>query len=55
MENTSYTLTVKEDKDTRDLYITFPSDVLKELGWSEDTNLEWKQIDDNRWSIQKVK
>ena len=52
---TSHTLTVQEDKDTGDLYLTFPPDVLKELGWTEDTKLEWKQIDDNRWSIQEVK
>ena len=55
MSETSYTLTVEEDKTTGDLYLTFPPDVLEELDWTEETELEWKELDNNRWSIQKVK
>jgi len=51
---TSYTLTVEEEKDTGELFLTFPPDVLDELGWTENTILKWTQIDDIRWSIQKV-
>ena len=50
----SHTLIVEEDKTTGDLYITFPPDVLKELKWDINTELEWTQLDDKRWSLHKV-
>ena len=54
MTDTSHTLIVEEDEDSGDLYLTFPPEVLEALGWEIDTKLEWVQLDDNRWSIQKV-
>ena len=49
------TATVQKDKDTGELYIEIPQDVLIELDWTTNTELEWQQIDNDRWSIQKVK
>lgn len=36
----SYILEVQED-DNGDLFITFPDEVIEELGWQEDDILEW--------------
>jgi bifunctional DNA-binding transcriptional regulator/antitoxin component of YhaV-PrlF toxin-antitoxin module len=36
----SYILEVQED-DNGDLFITFPDDVIEELGWQEGDILEW--------------
>ncbi len=36
----SYILEVQED-DNGDLFITFPDDLIEELGWEEDDILEW--------------
>ena len=55
MTETSHTLIVEEDEDSGDLFLTFPPEVLKALDWEIDTQLEWVPLDDNRWSIQKVK
>jgi hypothetical protein len=36
----SYILEVQED-DNGDFFITFPDDLIEELGWEEDDILEW--------------
>ncbi len=36
----SYILEVQEDENG-DLFITFPDEVIEELGWQEDDILEW--------------
>lgn len=36
----SYILEVQED-DNGDLFITFPDEIIEELGWQEDDILEW--------------
>jgi len=49
-----YTLEIKEDPQTGDLYIEFPQEVIEELGWSEQTVLEWQDLQNGSFSIQKV-
>ena len=43
--NNVYTTTVEEDE-SGDLYITLDPSVLNQLGWTEETLLEW-ELDDN--------
>jgi len=50
----SYTVIVEEDNKSGDLYITFPQNVIEQLGWDENTDLKWIQLDNDRWSIQKI-
>ena len=54
MSTTFYTLTVESDNETGELYITLPQEVIDNLKWDENTDLEWKKLDNNRWSIQKT-
>lgn len=49
---TSYLTEVKEDPLNGDLYIEFPPEFLKELGWGENDELIWEQIE-HGWSIRK--
>ena len=41
-----YTLQVQESKDG-ELYLQFPEDVIKTLGWHEDDVLEWTYASDH--------
>ena len=50
---TSYTVTLEEEND--DLVLPIPEDILKELGWEEDDELEWDiNQDDNSIILRKV-
>ena len=48
-----YTLNVEGSGD--DLYITFPDEVLKEVGWKEGDSIKWEQQDDGSFILSKVK
>ena len=51
--NTSYTVTLEQDGD--DLLLPIPEDILKELGWEEDDELEWDiNQDDNTIILRKI-
>lgn len=49
------TTTVFEDPDTGELCIYLPEDMLRHLGWDEDTELEWHEDENGAWSLKKVK
>ena len=46
-------LTVEEDPDTGDCMLTFPEDLLAEAGWTEGDTLEWKDLGNGSWQLQK--
>ena len=45
--------TIKE-RDNGELYLEFPDELTKEMGWHEGDTLEWKDNSDGSWTIQKV-
>jgi hypothetical protein len=49
----SWTVTVEEDKETGDLMLPFPPDLLSQMGWSEGTELWWDVNDDGNIYIKK--
>ena len=49
----THILTVESDEETGDLYITFPPGILEAIGWTEDDELEWTAIDNERWQLSK--
>jgi len=53
-DTSSHILTVEEDKDTGDLYITFPPGILESLGWTSNDTLEWTPMPDDKWQLTKV-
>lgn len=48
-----WTITVKEDGKTKELYIEFPPDALNQVGWDEGDTLIWEELDNGNWSIKK--
>ena len=50
---TSWTLVVEEDPETGDGILTFPEDMLSQTGWREGDVLEWKDLGDGSWSLEK--
>jgi len=39
---TNFTTTVQEYDDTEELYIEIPESIIKQLGWNEGTEIDWK-------------
>lgn len=50
----SWTITVEEDPDTKDLILPLPQDMLEMQGWKEGDILEWQDNGDGSWSLVKV-
>ena len=45
-------LTVKEDSDG--MYLEFPDELVKELGWELGDTIRWTELDDGTWQLEKV-
>jgi hypothetical protein len=56
MTNTSsWELTVVEDPNSGDLFLTLPDDLLSRNGWSTGDILQWKDNEDGSWLLTKTK
>lgn len=53
MNKQSWTLDVKEDPDTGDAIIEFPTDLLEAAGWQEGDVLEWKELNNGAYQLTK--
>lgn len=53
MTYTKWTATVQQDSDSDDLYIVFPPDLIEEMGWKENDQLNWTDNKDGTFSISK--
>ena len=53
MANT-WTVTVEEDPQTKELVMPLPVDLLAQMGWAEGTELFW-DIKDRHWLIKEKK
>lgn len=42
-----------EDKETGDLILPIPQELLDRLGWREGDTLDWKQDPQGRWILSK--
>jgi hypothetical protein len=51
--NKSWTLVVEEDKDTNELLITLPDDLLKAAEWQVGDTLEWIDNFDGTYTLVK--
>jgi len=54
MSKKSWTITVEEDPDTKELILPLSEELLKEFGWDIDTELTWEDLGNGSWSIKKV-
>ena len=48
-----WALTVEEDPETGDGILTFPPDLLEATGWKEGDTLEWIDLKNGSWQLQK--
>lgn len=49
-----WTVTLEEDKQTKELILPLPKDLLEQMGWDEGTELYWN-IKDGKWIIMEKK
>jgi len=48
-----WTITPEEDPETGELVITFPPDLIAQVGWQEGDTLKWKMHDDGSLTLEK--
>lgn len=48
-----WTLPVQEDPETKELMLTFPPELLSQMGWDFGDVLEWSDNEDGSWSLSK--
>ena len=46
-----WTITLEEDKETGDLYLPLPDDLLLQMNWSEGTELQWIDNKDGTFTL----
>jgi hypothetical protein len=51
----TWTTELVEDPDTKEILLTFPEDLIKELEWEEGTLLCWSITTDNKLMLVKAK
>lgn len=44
---------VKENQETKELYLNLPVDALSQVGWDEGNILIWEELDNGNWRISK--
>lgn len=49
----TWTLPIEEDPDTKDLMLTFPPDLLSQMGWDFGDVLTWSDNNDGSWTLSK--
>jgi hypothetical protein len=50
----SWTLNIEEDPESGDAILTFPPDLLKQVGWKEGDTLNWVDQKNGSWLLKKV-
>ena len=50
-----WTVTIEEDKETGELLLPFPPDLLSQMGWIEGTELFWQDQEDGTYIITEKK
>ena len=54
MTDDSYTVIVQQMQDSDELYFEIPDQVLKRLGWGEDTEVEFTVVDNEGFKLTRV-
>lgn len=49
----SWVIALEEDKDTGDLIIPFPDDLLVQAGWNIGDTIQWTDNKDGSWTLSK--
>lgn len=49
----SWTVQVRENGKTKELYLEFPEGCLDQMGWDTGDTLVWKELSNGDWSLTK--
>jgi len=49
----SWTIQVRENGKTKELFIELPPEALAQVGWDIGDDLIWEELDDQVWSLKK--
>lgn len=49
----SWTIQVRQDGKTKELYLELPPEALAQVGWDIGDDLIWEELDSNSWSLKK--
>jgi hypothetical protein len=49
----TWTLTIEEDPDTKELVLPFTQEILNTVGWKEGDVIVWKKNDNGTWTLKK--
>jgi hypothetical protein len=44
---------LKENQETKELYLDLPLDALSQVGWDEGDTLIWEELDNGNWRLSK--
>ena len=53
--NKTYTVDVQQDKETEDVFVELPPELMKGLGWKTGDDLKWDETKDGGFRLKKVK
>jgi hypothetical protein len=51
----NWTVQLEQDKETGELLLPFPPDLLSQMGWSEGTDLSWIDNENGTFSLKEKK
>ena len=51
-ENT-WVIEVKENNETKELYLELPQEALNQVGWDEGDTLLWEELPNGSWCLKK--
>ena len=49
-----WTVEVQEDKETKELFIELPQEVIEEVKWEIGDTIKWTELEDGSWILQRV-
>jgi hypothetical protein len=53
VSESQWVIQVKENQETKELYLELPNEALSQVGWDEGDTIIWDELDNGNWSLTK--
>jgi len=53
LSESQWVIQVKENQETKELYLELPNEALSQVGWDEGDTIIWDELDNGNWSLTK--
>jgi hypothetical protein len=53
LSESQWLIQVKENQETKELYLELPNEALSQVGWDEGDTIIWDELDNGNWSLTK--